>query len=215
MQVCCKMRQLQAPYSQSAKGCGGISCAEKKAGDQLFDTMDANDLNKRLKELMDGLSVKVWALGSVTLGPIYGLETRFFYGGHGVDGCTSLFPAFCRQKSKSRVEARFVSSRARRQLIRATLVTGAQVFRTYNASIVLDQLLHKESASETVDEKKGDYDRANKEARPPAPASACFVWEGRHGKGWVPPAVPGRGCYGHTHTRPQNEADLYQAEVHG
>lgn len=42
----------------------------------------------------------------------------------------------------------------------------AQVFRTYNASIVLDQLLHKESASESVDEKKGDYDRANKEARP-------------------------------------------------
>ncbi len=39
------------------------------------------------------------------------------------------------------------------------------MFRTYNASIVLDQLLHKESASETVDEKKGDYDRANKEAR--------------------------------------------------
>lgn len=42
---------------------------------------------------------------------------------------------------------------------------AAQVFRTYNASIVLDQLLHKESASESVDEKKGDYDRANKEAR--------------------------------------------------
>jgi hypothetical protein len=43
------------------------------------------------------------------------------------------------------------------------------VFRTYNASIVLDQLLHKESASETVDEKKGDYDRANKEARARGP----------------------------------------------
>ncbi|KAK9837437.1 hypothetical protein WJX81_002314 [Elliptochloris bilobata] len=75
--------------------CRGDKKGDKAAGDQLFDTMDANDLNKRLKELMDGLSVKV--------------------------------------------------------------------FRTYNASIVLDQLLHKESASETVDEKKGDYDRANKE----------------------------------------------------
>ncbi len=71
-----------------------------------------------------------------------------------------------------------MSGRARRQLLTATFLTGAQVFRTYNASIVLDQLLHKESASETVDEKKGDYDRANKEARLPAPFSACFVWEG-------------------------------------
>jgi hypothetical protein len=35
--------------------------ADKGPGDQLFDTMDANDLNKRLKELMDGLSVKVRA----------------------------------------------------------------------------------------------------------------------------------------------------------
>lgn len=36
--------------------------AEKKPDDQLFDTMDATDLNKRLKELMDGLSVKVLSL---------------------------------------------------------------------------------------------------------------------------------------------------------
>ncbi len=34
--------------------------AEKKPEDQLFDTMDATDLNKRLKDLMDGLSVKVY-----------------------------------------------------------------------------------------------------------------------------------------------------------
>ena len=58
----------------------GILCADKKAGDQLFDTMDANDLNKRLKELMDGLSVKVWALGSGTLGPICGLRPGSFKG---------------------------------------------------------------------------------------------------------------------------------------
>ena len=50
---------------------------------------------------------------------------------------------------------------------------AAQVFRTYNASIVLDQLLHKESASESVDEKKGDYDRANKEARALPRQSDC------------------------------------------
>ncbi|CAL5221032.1 g3151 [Coccomyxa viridis] len=67
----------------------------KKPEDQLFDTMDAGDLNKRLKDLMDGLSVKV--------------------------------------------------------------------FRTYNASITLDALLNKESTATTVDEKKAEYDRANKE----------------------------------------------------
>ena len=36
--------------------------AGKKPEDQLFDTMDAGDLNKRLKDLMDGLSVKVLQL---------------------------------------------------------------------------------------------------------------------------------------------------------
>ncbi len=36
-----------------------FGCADKAPGEQLFDTMDANDLNKRLKELMDGLSVTV------------------------------------------------------------------------------------------------------------------------------------------------------------
>ena len=33
--------------------------AGKKPEDQVFETMDATDLNKRLKDLMDGLSVKV------------------------------------------------------------------------------------------------------------------------------------------------------------
>ena len=33
--------------------------AEKRPGEQLFDGFDATDLNKRLKELMDGLSAKV------------------------------------------------------------------------------------------------------------------------------------------------------------
>jgi len=33
--------------------------AGKKPEDQVFDTMDAHDVNKRLKDLMDGLSVKV------------------------------------------------------------------------------------------------------------------------------------------------------------
>ncbi|WIA33146.1 hypothetical protein OEZ86_006296 [Tetradesmus obliquus] len=70
--------------------------------DMLFDTFDATDLNKELKGLMDGLSVKV--------------------------------------------------------------------FRTYNASITLDRLLSEmEEAEEdayagkSVDAKKADYDRANKE----------------------------------------------------
>lgn len=67
----------------------------KAGGDQLFDEFDAQDLNTRLKDLMDGLSVKV--------------------------------------------------------------------FRTYNASVTLDTLLGEASGEETVDAKKAEYDRANKE----------------------------------------------------
>ncbi|KAL6768009.1 DNA topoisomerase 1 [Auxenochlorella protothecoides] len=67
----------------------------KQPGDQLFECFDAQDLNVRLKELMDGLSVKV--------------------------------------------------------------------FRTYNASIVLDRLLTGEVDSESVEAKKAAYDTANKE----------------------------------------------------
>lgn len=69
--------------------------AAKPPDAQVFETLNAGDLNTALKELMDGLSVKV--------------------------------------------------------------------FRTYNASITLDRLLFKESVSQTVEEKKADYDRANKE----------------------------------------------------
>ena len=67
----------------------------KTGNDQLFDEFDAQDLNMRLRNLMDGLSVKV--------------------------------------------------------------------FRTYNASITLDTLLSDNSTEETVDGKKAEYDRANKE----------------------------------------------------
>ena len=42
---------------------------------------------------------------------------------------------------------------------------SVKVFRTYNASITLNRLLYKESVSQTVEEKKADYDRANKEVR--------------------------------------------------
>ena len=43
--------------------------AAKKPEDQLFETMDAHDLNRTLKELMDGLSVKVFRTynASITL----------------------------------------------------------------------------------------------------------------------------------------------------
>eukprot|EP00891_Asterochloris_glomerata_P001684 jgi/Astpho2/1684/Aster-04112 len=68
---------------------------DKEENDQLFETMDANDLNKRMKDFMPDLSVKV--------------------------------------------------------------------FRTYNASIVLDKLLYVPSESDVLDAKKADYDRANKE----------------------------------------------------
>ena len=39
------------------------------------------------------------------------------------------------------------------------------MFRTYNASITLDALLNKDSTAATVDERKAEYDRANKEVR--------------------------------------------------
>ena len=79
--------------------------AEKKPGDELFETMGAQDLNGRLQKLMDGLSVKV--------------------------------------------------------------------FRTYNASITLDRELHRESTSTAVDEKKADYDCANREVLNPY---LVFFW---------------------------------------
>lgn len=46
-----------------------VSVAAKKPEDQLFETMDATDLNKTLKDLMDGLSVKVFRTynASITL----------------------------------------------------------------------------------------------------------------------------------------------------
>jgi len=46
-----------------------ILSAAKKPEDQLFETMDATDLNKTLKDLMDGLSVKVFRTynASITL----------------------------------------------------------------------------------------------------------------------------------------------------
>jgi len=44
---------------------------------------------------------------------------------------------------------------------------SVKVFRTYNASITLDRLLHKDSVSQTVEEKKADYDLANKEVGAP------------------------------------------------
>ncbi len=42
---------------------------------------------------------------------------------------------------------------------------SVKVFRTYNASITLDRLLRESdgNGSETVEQRKADYDRANKE----------------------------------------------------
>ncbi|WIA12998.1 hypothetical protein OEZ85_006609 [Tetradesmus obliquus] len=89
-------KAVQAFIKVDAKG------KRKGPRDMLFDTFDATDLNKELKGLMDGLSVKV--------------------------------------------------------------------FRTYNASITLDRLLSEMEeadedayAAKSVDAKKADYDRANKE----------------------------------------------------
>jgi hypothetical protein len=55
--------------------------------------------------------------------------------------------------------------------IHACVAIYSQVFRTYNASITLDRLLSEMEEAEdayadkTVDAKKADYDRANKEVR--------------------------------------------------
>ena len=97
------------PSSLTYHGGGGGAGKKKGPTDQLFDEFDANDLNKVLKNLMDGLSVKV--------------------------------------------------------------------FRTYNASVTLDRLLFEleaSSSAESVDEKKADYDKANKEVGP----LLCFTLPG-------------------------------------
>mgnify|MGYP001807291449 CR=1 FL=1 len=48
----------------------------------LFDTFDATDLNKELKSLMDGLSVKVGGGGGGGggTGTVHGLNTGFWWG---------------------------------------------------------------------------------------------------------------------------------------
>ena len=58
-----------------------------------------------------------------------------------------------------------------------------QVFRTYNASIVLDGLLNKDSDAVTVDERMAEYNRANKEARAPA----CMPPSIHHYFAWIHP----------------------------
>ena len=58
-----------------------------------------------------------------------------------------------------------------------------QVFRTYNASITLDALLNKDSTATTVDEKKAEYDRANKEVSSPL-SQHTYLW---HPTAWSVP----------------------------
>ncbi len=56
-----RLKRVSAAASASAVMlCAVWGCAKtgKKPEDQLFDTMSAQDLNTRLKDLMDGLSVK-------------------------------------------------------------------------------------------------------------------------------------------------------------
>lgn len=69
-----------------------------------------------------------------------------------------------------------------------TVGAAAQVFRTYNASVTLDRLLTEQEQAEateaaegsrqrlespTVDKRKADYDRANKEVRKRAVTQIC------------------------------------------
>lgn len=53
---------------------------------------------------------------------------------------------------------------------------SVKVFRTYNASVTLDRLLWDASASTELVEKKADYDRANKEVRPPLSHTAFLAY---------------------------------------
>lgn len=154
----------------------------------LFDTFDATDLNKELKSLMDGLSVKVRRGGAPSSGtqdcvgrsaghnvcPVGQLGLCPSAGLH--DICLELqvlpvlaMSVFCCITSVTFNESTFCCMRCSLAL---------QVFRTYNASITLDRLLfemeegggvghHGQSyCSRTLEAKKADYDRANKEVSP-------------------------------------------------
>ena len=46
-----------------------VSCPEKKGGDDIFDKLDTSKLNAHLKELMPGLTAKVFRTynASITL----------------------------------------------------------------------------------------------------------------------------------------------------
>lgn len=63
---------------------------------------------------------------------------------------------------------------------------SVKVFRTYNASITLDGLLYAEQAdSETVEAKKVDYDRANKEVCHAAGCAGATWWQRSSGPLWL------------------------------
>ena len=79
-----------------------------------------------------------------------------------------------------------------------------QVFRTYNASVTLDALLHKESTTSTVDEKKAEYDRANKEVRQltqPFLSVSFLLWQAKQ-------AGRGAGVDGASHAASTTRAVL-------
>ena len=95
------------------------------------------------------------------------------------------------------LQACFEAQTLRTQL--RTFGAAAQVFRTYNASVTLDRLLTEQEQelaegleaaggsrqrpeSPTVDKRKADYDRANKEARDKLPGSLAWSFAI---KGWV------------------------------
>ncbi len=79
-----------------------------------------------------------------------------------------------------------------------------QVFRTYNASVTLDALLHKESTTSTVDEKKAEYDRANKEVRQlthPCLSVSFLLWHAKQ-------AGRGAGVDGASHACKHNQSSV-------
>ena len=132
----------------------------KREGDQLFECFDAQDLNQRLKDLMPGLSVKVGLVGGA---------------GRGLGAGGALHWVVLLPPPPPPPPPRRLRGRARRPAPPAASHLPSytarlpQVFRTYNASITLDTLLADDSPEPTVEGKKAEYDRANKEASRAAP----------------------------------------------
>lgn len=118
----------------------------KKPDDDLFDTIEPSVVNAHLKTLMDGLTIKARAARGAAFAPrLAGAAPQ---------------PRPARRANEPLSLPPLAVSNGPSPLPSA----GAQVFRTYNASITLDRLLHRTTdPALDVPGKKAQYDAANKE----------------------------------------------------